>query len=114
MVNLGDRNGTSCSAAFTSFLCARFQNLGYDTTINVPYNGAFLTSGYSNPKDKRNSIQIELRRDIYMDELTFLPNAGFPKVQSDISRILLDLRNWILDSKSVAPPFAKIFERHPK
>ena len=114
MVNLGDRNGTSCSASFTSFLYARFQDLGYDTTINVPYNAAFLTSGYPNPTDKRNSIQIELRRDIYMTELTFLPNAGFPKLQSDILRILLDLRNWILDSKSAALTFADISERRPK
>jgi len=100
MINLGDRNGTSCSEAFTTFLQSCFVDLGYETTINIPYNGAFLTSGYSNPVDGRHSIQVEVRRDLYMDEVGLLPNEGFARLQSDLTRVLRRLRDWIAQMSS--------------
>ncbi len=85
---LGDANGTSCSAAFTRRVHDVLAKMGYHVTINDPYNGAELIRAYSNPAAGRHSLQIEIKRQLYMDEQAITKNAGFDKLKTNLSLLL--------------------------
>jgi len=40
-------------------------------------------------------LQIELKRTLYMDEDTLVPNAGYAKLQRDLSTIASELARYI-------------------
>ena len=75
-VVLGDRDGTSCDPAYTGARqagCWRLQ--GFEVSVNEPYKGADLTISHGRPGQGYHALQIELRRDLYMDETTMARNA---------------------------------------
>jgi len=67
----GDRDGTSCSPALSRLVEAHFKSRGYTVAFNEPYKGGFITAHHGRPHDHVHAIQIELRRDLYMDEANF-------------------------------------------
>jgi N-formylglutamate amidohydrolase len=95
---LGDRDGTTCDAAFTELVRSTLAAMGYDVRVNDPYKGVELVRAYSNPAEGRMSLQLEINKRLYMDEATRNKNAGFEKLQ----RQLLELFDVVLDyTKSV-------------
>lgn len=68
-----------------------FKDKGYDVSIDTPFAGALVPMQYYK-KDKRvQSLMIEVRRDIYMNELTGEKNGCFDKLKSDLNNILKQL-----------------------
>ena len=67
---IGDRDGTSCKREFTDLIVDFLRSLNYSVDINDPYKGMELTDAYSDPKTNKNSVQIEVNRRLYMDEIT--------------------------------------------
>jgi N-formylglutamate amidohydrolase len=69
----GDVRGTSCAAQVTTTVISHFE--GHDFTVkpNLPYRGGWITRHYGRPEDDVHAIQIEVNRDLYMDERTFRP-----------------------------------------
>lgn len=90
---LGDRNGTSCDLTFTHALRDFLKSKGYKVAINDPYKGVELVERYSAPATGRHSIQIEICRSLYMNEITCQKSKNFNKLQSDIT----DLISFISD-----------------
>ncbi len=72
---LGDRFGTSCDGWITDFVHETLLKEGFVVKRNRPYAGGFTTQHYSNPQSRTHVLQIELNRDLYMDEenITRLP-----------------------------------------
>jgi N-formylglutamate deformylase len=88
----GDRDGTSCSPALSRLVESHFISNGYSVTFNNPYKGGFITTHHGRPADDIHAIQIELRRDLYMDELTFAPRpAGFARLHQTLRDLLASL-----------------------
>ena len=85
---LGDRDGTSCAPAFTAFVALTLRGMGYDVRINDPYKGVELVRAYSDPSAHKHSLQIEVNRKLYMDEVSREPAANFAKLQGDITRLI--------------------------
>ena len=85
---LGDRRGTTCAPEFTELVRGTLAGLGYDVRLNDPYNGAELVVAYSAPAAGRHSLQIEIKRALYMDEDTIARNAGFQRLKSDLTRLI--------------------------
>lgn len=85
---LGDRDGTTCDPAFTSLVADSLRGMGYEVKINDPYKGVELVRAFSDPKDERHSLQIEVNRRLYMDERTRERNAGFRELQQNLGRLL--------------------------
>ncbi|MEP7156203.1 MAG: N-formylglutamate amidohydrolase [Betaproteobacteria bacterium] len=85
---LGDRDGTTCAPAFTTFVALTLRGMGYDVKINDPYKGVELVRAYSDPAEQKHSLQIEVNRKLYMDETTRERNAGFDKLQKDLTRLI--------------------------
>ena len=85
---LGDRDGTTCERDFTDLVAAKLRSMGYDVRINDPYKGVELVRAFSDPKDNRHSLQIEVNRRLYMDERTREKSAGFAKLRGDLTVLL--------------------------
>lgn len=92
---LGDRDGTTCDPAFMALIEEHLRARGYTVARNDPYKGVQLIANIGNPSKKRNSMQIEIRRPLYMDETTRVKNANFPIVQQDIRDLLIKIETFI-------------------
>ena len=67
----GDVNGASCDPGITWAVEKHFKQNGYTVAVNQPYKGGWITRWFGRPRQNVHAIQIELNRDIYMDETTF-------------------------------------------
>ncbi len=67
----GDRDGTSCSPALSTTVGEHFRHHGLTVAFNDPYKGGYITTHHGRPSQGVHAIQIELRRDLYMDEASF-------------------------------------------
>jgi len=89
----GDRDGTSCAPALTAHVTRHFENAGLRVAANDPYKGGFITTHHGRPADRIHAIQIELRRDLYMDESAFEPaEPGFSNMRSTLDALVASLR----------------------
>jgi N-formylglutamate amidohydrolase len=91
----GDREGTSCAPGLARLVGDHFQARGYSVAFNDPYKGGFITAHHGRPADAIHAIQIELRRDLYMDEAAYaIQDAGFGPLRAAIADLLEALRGW--------------------
>lgn len=81
---LGDLDGTSASPEFISLIAETLRGRGLDVAINKPFRGAELTESYSNPSHNRHSVQFEINRRLYMDEVTRERNAGYDALKASL------------------------------
>ncbi|WP_019140256.1 N-formylglutamate amidohydrolase [Noviherbaspirillum massiliense] len=92
---LGDRDGTTCEPAFVALVASELRALGYTVAVNDPYKGVQLIAQIGNPALRRHSLQIEIRRPLYMDEKTRERNEGFPQLQRDLTVVLEKIAAYI-------------------
>lgn len=85
---LGDRDGTTCDPEFVGLIESGLREMGYTVSRNDPYKGVQLIAQIGRPAERRHSLQIEIRRPLYMDEATRERNDGFAEVQQDMGRLL--------------------------
>lgn len=98
---LGDRFGRSCAPELIAVAEDALTARGYRVVRNRPYAGGFFTARYGVPADGFHALQIEIARDLYMDEPRVLPHANMPTLTSDIEGLMAVLvrfidRNWAL------------------
>ncbi len=67
----GDRKGTSCAQALSTLVGDHFRAEGLSVAFNEPYQGGYITTHHGNPAAGIHAIQIEMRRDLYMDEVRY-------------------------------------------
>lgn len=95
-VVISDYNAKSCSAFYKDLVLNAYQSEFNDVNYNYPYIGGGVTVKYGKPSQRQNCIQVELRRDLYMDEETkdLLPDkaeALKQKLARVIEKILVGL-----------------------
>jgi len=95
---LGDRDGTTCDPAFTQTVARALKTLGYDVAINDPYKGVEIVRKHGRPGERRHSLQIEVNRRLYMDELTLVPNDGYAALERDLESLLSEVASFVRDS----------------
>lgn len=100
---LGDRDGTTCGAAFTETVYRWLKGRGHRVTINDPYKGVELVRRYSDPGRRRHSLQIEINRALYMDEETRAPNGGYAALKAEMSALIVHLAGW---TRAALHPYA--------
>ena len=52
------------------------QARGWSVTHDEPYRGGFTTAHYGQPQRHQHAVQVELNRNLYMDEITLEPRRG--------------------------------------
>lgn len=92
---LGDRDGTTCEPGFVDLLARELRGRGYTVARNDPYKGVQLIARIGQPARNRHSLQVEIRRPLYMDEATREPNDGFARVQRDLASVLETLAGYV-------------------
>ena len=91
---LGDRDGTTCAPEMTEFVLRFLRIRGYDVKVNDPYKGVELVRRHGRPREQRHSLQIEVNRNLYMDEQTFERNANFPRLKADLGALVAALAGF--------------------
>lgn len=85
---IGDRDGTTCEPGFVALVADTLEVMGYSVALNNPYKGVELIARYANPARGRHSIQLEVNRRLYMNEQTLQKNAGFDRLQADLTALI--------------------------
>ena len=85
---LGDRFASSCASEITGELEHRFRQAGLRVVRNRPYAGGFITRKYGNPGRRRHAIQIEINRDLYLNERTLQKTADFAHLSAIINSVM--------------------------
>lgn len=96
---LGDLNGRSCAPQFTEAVRRIITDHGYQASVNDPYEGQELVRLHGRPEVHRHSLQIEVKRGLYMDEATREPHAGFDALRADIASILLEITRFVREQQ---------------
>ena len=92
---LGDAHGTACAPRTTRLVEGLLTELGYTVRRNDPYAGGYITRHYGRPREGVHALQIEIARDLYMDEGRIERLPGFAAVQQAITRFIVGLaREW--------------------
>lgn len=79
----GDLRGTSCAPALSKLVVEHFQSRGLSVRPNDPYMGGYITKHHGRPLRGVHALQIELNRDLYMDESSFALKADGAAVLAD-------------------------------
>ncbi|MES2185681.1 MAG: N-formylglutamate amidohydrolase [Pseudomonadota bacterium] len=94
---LGDRDGTTCEPGFVALVEEQLRARGYTVARNDPYKGVQLIARIGQPAQNRHSMQIEVRRPVYMNEETRERSSDFGAVQRDITELLRVLGAYLAE-----------------
>jgi N-formylglutamate amidohydrolase len=85
---LGDAHGTACNSRVTQFIEHTLTGLGYAVRRNDPYAGGYITRHYGRPREHVHAMQIEIARELYMDEARIERLPRFAAVQQDMTTLI--------------------------
>ncbi|MFZ5789620.1 MAG: N-formylglutamate amidohydrolase [Pseudomonadota bacterium] len=85
---LGDLDGESCDPAFRDLVAETLRAMGYSVALNRPFKGAELVARHGVPQHGRHSLQIEINRRLYMDEMAVAKHDGFDRLKADLARLV--------------------------
>lgn len=89
---IGTRDGQTASDEFVEVVRSSLESSGYSVALNELFKGVDLIQRYSNPESRRDSLQIEVNRGIYMDEASITRSERFGATQAAISKMLREVR----------------------
>jgi N-formylglutamate deformylase len=99
-IDIGNRNGQSCSSEYSECVSDTFSSLGYDVKVNGRFLGGEIILRYGWPEINQHILQVEIRRDLYMDEDTRDRNERFTKMQKDCGAALKEIKNFVKQKTS--------------
>lgn len=77
-------DATHTSPELRDVLAGFFRGRGYDVAVDAPFSGAFVPNACFGRDARCQTIMVEVRRDLYMDESTGGRHAGFARVRTDL------------------------------
>lgn len=90
---LGDGHGTTCDRSFVDTAHRTLATSEWKITRNAPYAGGYTTRHYSQPGSGAHTLQIEINRSLYMDEITYARKEEFREIADLMERLVLALGN---------------------
>lgn len=87
-VVLGDRFGASSVAHVVDQIEQIFVNAGLRVSRNAPFAGAFIAQNYGRPSRGYHAIQIEVDRQLYMNERYIRPNTNFEAFKALMEQVI--------------------------
>lgn len=86
-VVIGDRFGVSASPRLAETARAVVERHGLAVAVNHPYPGYYLIERHGRPRAGRHALQIEIARDLYLDEALDAPGPGLPAVRAMLADV---------------------------
>ena len=87
----GDGYGATLDRETATALTGFLQDCGLSVSWNHPYAGGFITRSNGDARGTRRSVQIEINRALYMDELRIEKNDGFGRVEAQMTDLIAAL-----------------------
>lgn len=87
---LGNLDGSTCDDATLAVVEGALRGAGYSVARNDPFKGVEIIRASGQPSRGWHSLQIEVKRSLYMDR-TLQKNAGFTRLQQAIDGLLVAL-----------------------
>ena len=94
---IGDRFGTSAALPFREFIQFFLTRLGYRVGVNSPFPGSSIITANAHPAGGYHALQIEISREIYMDEDSLTLHNGFFRLQRHLDELATELGKFALD-----------------
>jgi len=88
---LGTRFGRSCHEELSDFFYDHLSSAGYSVTYNSPYAGGYITQRYANQSQNIHALQIEINRNLYMDQSSLTSNLGMQELETNITSLIQQL-----------------------
>lgn len=86
---VSDRDGVSCEPEYKDLVIGAYEKAGFKVSYNWPYKGGRITETYGQPQLGQHTLQVEMNRSLYMDEITKQKVADkFSDVQKRITLAL--------------------------
>ena len=92
---IGNLMGESCDNTITEITKEFFMSKSYKVKVNNPYSGGFITKEYSNSFTNKNVLQIEISRDLYMDESNLKLTNNFNKIRDDFFEYFSNISKFL-------------------
>ncbi len=99
-VVMGDRFGTACAAEISDAVETFLTGEGLHLVRNRPYAGGFITEAYGAPHHGRHAIQLEVNRNLYMNEQTLERLPSFSAIKLIFDRLATKLGKIMNEYKS--------------
>jgi len=88
---IGDCFGSTCAPHITDAIERTIAGFGYVVGRNKPFAGGFTTRHYGEPRDGVHTVQIEINRALYMDELQIRKNDNFDRIAAQMTDVVAAL-----------------------
>jgi N-formylglutamate deformylase len=88
---LGDAHGTACASPIARLVETLLTAQNYSVRRNDPYAGGYITRHYGRPREGVHALQIEIARELYMDEGQIERLSSFAAVQGSMTRLITGL-----------------------
>lgn len=85
---LGDAHGTACASRIIHLVERVLIDLGYTVRRNEPYAGGYITRHYGRPRQGVHALQVEVARELYMDEARIERLPRFERIQAHIGTLI--------------------------
>ena len=82
---LGTNEGASVSSDFIDVVNSVLENCGHTLQHNDPFKGGYITRNYGDPQANIHAIQLEMCKDLYLDE----DERSLPKDIPEIRQVLI-------------------------
>ena len=71
-----------------------FKGFNFSIKLNDPFNGSIVPHKYYYKDRRVQSVMIEVRRDLYMDELTEKKSSNFNEIKNILKKIIIKICNY--------------------
>ncbi|HEX3868642.1 MAG TPA: N-formylglutamate amidohydrolase [Gemmatimonadaceae bacterium] len=88
---VSDVHGRSASTRVTELVVETIRSFGYTASVNVPYAGGAIVQRLGRPWAGVHSVQVEVNRSLYLDELSSCKTSEFCKLASRLDSLARDL-----------------------
>ena len=92
-IGIGTQSGHT-SLELQALAEAFFRARGFVVGVGIPFSGAIVPNRFFGRDPRVQSVMIEVRRDLYMDEATVERHAGFSRMQSILSEFRAELAGF--------------------
>src|SRR5262249_49348059 len=74
---VSDRDGASAAPRLTELIVETLREFGYSVSVNNPYKGGTIVQRFGAPARGVSSLQVEINRALYLDEVAVEKAPGF-------------------------------------
>lgn len=93
---VSDCHGKSAKESFVDLVIVAYVKAGFKVAYNWPYFGGRVSEQYGDPSQGHQTVQVEMRRGLYMDEETkALKIEDSQKVQNKLQKALMIIQAGI-------------------